>query len=79
MSIYTDLIKEDSPIEFANVMRAKSDLMEIWATAPADSVVFWQRALDYYNATLEHRRVCPSSGGEVFDYCELNLKTLGWI
>ena len=79
MSIYTDLIKEDSPIEFANVMRAKSDLMEMWNTAPDDSVIFWQLALEYYNATISHRNVCPSSGGEVFDYCELNLKTLGWI
>ena len=79
MSIYTDLIKEDSPEEFKAVMRAKSDLMEIWSTAPDDSVTFWQLALAYYNATLEHRSICPSSGGEVFDYCELNLKTLGWI
>ena len=79
MSIYTDLIKEDSPVEFRNVMFAKSDLMEIWSTAPNDSADFWNRALRYYDATIAHRTICPSSGGELFDYCELNLKTLGWI
>ena len=79
MSIYTDLITEDTAPEFNHVMRAKSDLMEIWNTAPNDSIEFWELALDYYRATLEHREICPSSGGEIFDYCEHNLKAMGWL
>ena len=78
MSIYTDLIKEDSPVEFVNVMNAKSELMDMW-DAPNDSQEFWERALVYYDATIAHRTIQPYSGGEVFDYVELNLRTLGWI
>ena len=77
-SKYLKLIQDGSPIEFVDVMRAKDSLMKLWHK-PADDPKFWVMAERYYHATIAHRTICPSSGGEVFDYVERELKELGKI
>ena len=75
MSIYTELIKSDSPPEFIKVMNAKSEMMALWDSA-ANNPEFWVKALAYYNASLD----CPNNaGGGIFDYVERSLVSLGLI